>query len=118
MTHDRPQDGPPPTRPGYDADEDTFTAFTRGYRPLADNLTTDALAAHANLHGDAFSRVGNEVGLADAVRNATRHQHDRIQGLAGNTTAMADAVDHTWTNYRTTEDDHGLAIRRAAGEQA
>ncbi len=31
---------------------------------------------------------------------------------------MADAVDNTWTNYRTTEDDHDRAIRRAAGEQA
>ncbi|HEV7650102.1 MAG TPA: hypothetical protein VGP26_18305 [Actinophytocola sp.] len=114
MTHD----GPPPPHRGYDADEDAFASFTRGYRPLADNLTTDALAAHTNLHGDAFSRVGKEVGLADAVRNATRRQHDRISALADNTTAMADAVDHTWTNYRTTEEDHERAIRRAAGEQA
>jgi hypothetical protein len=116
MTHEPQQ--PPRPHPGYDADEDAFAAFTRGYRPLADNLTTDGLAAHTDLHGDAFSRVGNEVGLADAVRAATRRQHDRIRGLADNTTSMADAVDQTWTNYRTTEDDHGRAIRRAAGEQA
>jgi hypothetical protein len=116
MTHEQPE--PPRPHPGYDADEDAFASFTRGYRPLADDLTTDRLVAHADLHGDAFSRVGNEVGLADAVRNATRRQHDRIRGLAGNTTAMADAVEATWTNYRTTEDAHGRAIRRAAGEQA
>lgn len=107
---------PPPARPGYDADEDAFASFTRSMRPLADELSTDALAAHANLHGDAFSRVGNEVGLAGALREATRRQQDRIRGLAGNTTAMTEAVDNTWTNYRTTEDDHGRAIRRAAGE--
>jgi hypothetical protein len=108
----------PPPRPGYDADEDAFASYTRGLRPLADGLSTDALAAHTNLHGDAFSRVGNEVGLSDALRDATRRQHDRIRGLATNTTAMVDAVDHTWTNYRTTEEDHGRSIRRAAGEQA
>jgi len=112
MTHDEP----PPPPPGYDADEDAFAAFRRGFRPLADNLTTDALASHTNLHGDAFSRVGNEVGLADAVRNATRRQHDRITGLADNTNTMADAVDNTWTNYRVTEDNHERAVRRAAGE--
>lgn len=112
MTHEQP----PPPPPGYDADEEAFASFRRGFRPLADNLTTDTLAAHTNLHGDAFSRVGNEVGLADAVRDATGRQHDRINGLATNTTAMADAVDNTWTNYRTTEDNHERAIRRAAGE--
>ncbi|MGH3759094.1 hypothetical protein [Actinophytocola sp.] len=112
MTHEQ---APPP--PGYDADEGAFAGFTRGFRPLADHLTTDPLATHASLHGDAFSRVGNEVGLADAIRNATQRQHDRIRGLATNTDAMADAVDNTWTNYRTTEDDHERAIRRAAGEQ-
>jgi hypothetical protein len=110
------EEQPPPARPGYDADEDAFASFTRGMRPLADELTTDGLAAHANLHGDAFSRVGNEVGLAGALREATRRQHDRIRGLAGNTTAMTEAVDNTWTNYRTTEETHDRAIRRAAGE--
>jgi hypothetical protein len=113
MTHEQQ---PPPTHPGYDADEDAFASYTRGMRPLADELSTDALAAHANLHGDAFSRVGNEVGLAGALRDATRRQHDRIRGLAGNTSAMAEAVDNTWTNYQSTEDAHGRAIRRAAGE--
>ena len=114
MTHEDPK--PPRPHPGYDADEDAFTSFTRGFRPLADDLGTDALTAHGDLHGDAFSRVGNEVGLADAIRDATRRQHDRIRGLATNTTTMADAVDNTWANYRTTEDDHDRAIRRAAGE--
>lgn len=112
MTHEQP----PPPRPGYEADEASFAAFTHGFRPLADNLTTDALTAHTSLDGDAFSRVGNEVGLADAIRNATQRQVDRVNGLATNTTAMADAVDNTWTNYTTTEDDHIRAIRRAGGE--
>lgn len=112
MTHEQP----PPPRPGYDADEDAFAGFTRDFRPLADHLTTNALAAHTSLHGDAFSRVGNDVGLADAIRGATQRQVDRVKGLATNTGTMADAVDNTWTNYRATEDDHQQAIRRAAGE--
>jgi hypothetical protein len=116
MTHEQPP-APPPPPPGYDADEDAFAGFTRGFRPLADHLTTDALTAHTGLHGDAFSRVGNEVGLAAAVRDATRRQVDRISGLATNTDTMAEAVDNTWTNYRTTEENHDRAIRRAAGEQ-
>ena len=109
-------EGPPPPRPGYDADEAAFTTFTRGFRPLADGLNTEGLAAHTNLAGDAFSRVGDEVGLSAAIRNAAQRQRDRIDGLATNTTSMADAVDNTWTNYRSTEDDHDRAIRRAAGE--
>jgi len=113
MTHEEPV---PPPPPGYDADEAAFASFTRGFRPLADGLQTGALAAHTSLDGNAFSRVGNEVGLADAIRNATQRQVDRVNGLAGNTTTMADAVDNTWTNYRTTEEDHTRAIRRAAGE--
>lgn len=115
MTHEDPL---PPPPPGYDADEDAFAAFTRGFRPLGDDLRTDTLAAHAALPGDAFSRVGNEVGLADAIRNATLRQLDRVNGLATNTTAMADAVDNTWTNYASTEDDHIRAIRRAGGDPA
>ncbi len=119
MTH---QDDPaplPPPPPGYDADETAFSSFTRGFRPLADDLTGStgtSLGAHTSLHGDAFSRVGNEVGLSDAIRNATRRQVDRVNGLAGNTTDMADAVANTWTNYTIQEDDHAQSYRRAAGE--
>jgi hypothetical protein len=112
MTH---QD-PVPRPRGYDAGEDAFAGFARGYRPLADTLATDALAANADMPADAFSRVGDEVGLAEAVRDATRRQVEAIDGLATDTGAMADAVDGTWANYRTTEDDHDRAIRRAAGE--
>ncbi|HEY0449811.1 hypothetical protein [Actinophytocola sp.] len=113
MTHENPV---PPPPPGYDADADAFANFTRGYRPLADQLSTDPLAAHTSLHGDAFSRVGNEVGLSDAIRNATQRQVDRVKGLATNTTDMATAVESTWTNYVDTEDSHDRAFRRAAGD--
>jgi hypothetical protein len=106
----------PPPPPGYDADEAAFEGFTRGFRPLGDELRTDALAAHTGMDGDAFSRVGNEVGLSNALRNATQRQVDRVNGLATNTTSMADAVRNTYTNYTNTEDDHIRAIRRAGGE--
>lgn len=112
---------PPVTRPGYDADQAAFDGFTRGFRPLADDLNTStgrSLAAHTSMDGNAFSRVGNEVGLADAIRNATQRQVDRVDGLAGRTTAMTDAVATTWTNYEVTEDDHARRVRRAAGEIA
>lgn len=112
MTHEDPV--PPP--PGYEADETAFASFTRAYRLLGDQLSTNALAAHTSLHGDAFSRVGNEVGLCTAIRNATQRQVDRVNGLATNTTGMADAVDNTWTNYVDTEDSHDRSFRRAAGE--
>jgi hypothetical protein len=112
-------DAPPPPPPGYDAEEGAFASFTRGYRPLADDLhstTRTHLGAHTSLDGNAFSRVGNEVGLSAAVRNATRSQLDRVDGLAGNTTAMSDAVDRTWTNYVELEDEHDRNLRRAVGE--
>jgi hypothetical protein len=107
--------------PGYEADEAAFAGFTRGFRPLADDLGTatgGGLDPHTTLAGGAFSRVGDEVGLTDAIRNATRRQRDRVNGLATDTTTMADAVSQTWTNYQTTEDDHDRAMRRAAGELA
>jgi hypothetical protein len=116
--HDDPAPLPPPP-PGYDAEETAFASFTRGFRPLADDLTRSTgtdLGAHTSLHGDTFSRVGNEVGLSDAVRDATRRQVDRVNGLAGGTTDMADAVSSTWTNYTIQEDDHARIYRRAAGE--
>lgn len=107
---------PPPPPPGYDAEEAAFQGFTRGLRPMADELRTDNLSAHAGMDGNVFSRVGNEVGLADAIRNATRRQVERIDGLATNTGAMADAVDNTWTNYVDLENEHVRGIRRAGGE--
>lgn len=110
---------PPPPPPGYDADETAFSGFTRGLRPLADDLNSTVstnLTAHTGMDGNAFSRVGNEVGLSDAIRNATQRQVNRVNGLTGNTTDMVDAVSNTWTNYVNTEDDHIRGIRRAAGE--
>lgn len=111
---------PTPSRPpGYDADESAFDSFNRGYRPLADDLTTSVnttLGSHTGLDGNAFSRVGNDVGLSSAVRDATRRQADRISGLSGNTTNMADAVSTTYTNYVELEDEADLRMRRATGE--
>lgn len=115
MTHDDRMPPPPPP-PGYNADEGAFQAFTRGFRPLTDGLRTDNLSTHAGMDGNVFSRVGNEVGLADAIRNATQRQIDRINGLSTNTELMADAVDNTWTNYADLEDEHARGIRRAGGE--
>jgi hypothetical protein len=115
--HDQPL--PPPPPPGYDADGDAFTSFSRGYRPVADDLhktTHTNLGAHTSLDGNAFSRVGRDAGLSDAVRNATQRQLDRVNGLAGNTTDMGDAVDRTWTNYVNIEENHDRNMRRAAGE--
>lgn len=119
MTHHDQPPPPPPPPPGYDADGTAFASFSRGYRPLADDLhkvTTTNLGAHTSLDGNAFSRVGRDVGLSDAIRNATRSQLDRVHKLAGNTTDMSDAVDQTWTNYETIEDEHDARMRRAFGE--
>lgn len=111
---------PTPSRPpGYDADESAFDSFNRGYRPLADDLTktvSSTLGGHTSLDANAFSRVGNDVGLSAAIRNATQRQAERINGLAGNTTNMADAVANTYTNYVELEDEAGLRMRRATGE--
>jgi hypothetical protein len=109
----------PPPPPGYDANEGAFASFTRGFRPLADDLNTatgNNLTAHTSLDGNAFSRVGDEVGLSAAIRNATQSQLDRVNGLATNTGAMTDAVAQTWTNYETIEDEGDRRMRRAIGD--
>lgn len=119
MTHeDRVPPPPPPPPPGYDAEEGAFQSFTRGFRPLADELRTNGLSNHTGLDGNAFSRVGSDVGLADAIRNATQRQIDRINGLSTSTDQMAEAVDNTWTNYVDLEDEHARGMRRAGGEPA
>jgi hypothetical protein len=114
--HDEPL--PPPPQ-GYEAEEGAFQSFTRRFRPLADDLhgvTRTNLGAHTSLDGNAFSRVGNEVGLSAAIRNATQSQLDRVNGLAGHTGDMTDAVGQTWTNYVDMEDDHDQRMRRAIGD--
>jgi len=116
--HDEPL---PPPPPGYDAEEGAFASFTRGFRPLGDDLhsvTNTNLGGHTSLDGNAFSRVGDEVGLSAAIRNATRSQLNRVNGLATNTGDMTDAVANTWTNYVDLEDEHDRRIRRATGEIA
>jgi hypothetical protein len=116
--HDQPSPPPPPP-PGYDADGVAFASFTRGFRPLADDLdrtTRTDLAAHTSMDGNTFSRVGNEVGLADAIRNASQRQLDRVNGLSTGTNDMTDAVAQTWTNYESLEDEHDRRMRRAIGE--
>jgi hypothetical protein len=110
---------PPPRPPGYEAEEAAFQGFTSGFRPLADDLhgvTRTNLGTHTSMDGNAFSRVGNEVGLSAAIRNATQTQLDRVNGLAGNTSDMTDAVAQTWTNYVSIEDEHDKRMRRAIGD--
>jgi hypothetical protein len=116
--HDEQQPLPPPP-PGYEAEEGAFSSFTRGFRPLGDDLrtlTSTNLGGHTSMDGNAFSRVGNEVGLSAAIRNATQSQLDRVNGLATNTGAMTDAVAQTWTNYETIEDEGDRRMRRAIGD--
>jgi hypothetical protein len=116
--HDEQQPLPPPP-PGYEAEEGAFSSFTRGFRPLGDDLrtlTSTNLGGHTSMDGNAFSRVGNEVGLSAAIRNATQSQLDRVNGLAGRTGDMTDAVSNTWTNYVDIEEEHGRRMRRATGE--
>lgn len=118
MTEHDPTPKPPP--PGIEADEAAFASYTKGTHPLADELrgtVSGGLSGNARFHGDAFSRVGNEVGLSEAIRGATNRQMERVNRLAGNTTNMAEAVDNTWTNYTTQDEDRGMIIRRAGGDQ-
>jgi hypothetical protein len=109
----------PPRPQGYDAEEGAFASFASRYAPLADELNTASgtnLGGHTTLDGNAFSRVGNEVGLSDAIRNATQRQLDRVNGLAGRTRDMSTAVGNTWVNYVDLDDEAGRRVRRAAGE--
>ncbi|CRK59839.1 hypothetical protein [Alloactinosynnema sp. L-07] len=110
------------TRPdtgGYYGEEDAFAAYTAGVNPLADQLRGMAdkdLAPHGEFGDEAFSIIGGEVGLSQAIRSATQDQLKRVRGLADSMGNTAEAVRNTWTNMQSTEDDATAALRRAAGE--
>ncbi|WP_018682444.1 hypothetical protein [Actinokineospora enzanensis] len=104
---------------GYRGEEEAFHAYTAGVAPLAERLRGVAdrdLDGHAGFHEHAFSRIGSEVGLADALRTATTRQLHGVRGLADSMGGTAEAVRNTWTNLSGTEDDAAAALRRAAGE--
>ncbi|GLW94868.1 hypothetical protein [Actinokineospora globicatena] len=106
---------------GYRGEEDAFHAYTAGVRPLADQLRESAdrgLAGPGAFDEHAFSKIGSEVGLAQALRVATQRQLDGARGLAESLGGTAAAVRATWTNLEATEHDSGTALRRAAGEPA
>jgi hypothetical protein len=105
---------------GYHGEEDAFASYTAQVNPLAEQLRGAAdrdLAPHGDFGDDAFSIIGGEVGLSQAIREATQRQHKRVHGLADSMGGTAEAVRNTWTNMQGTEDDATSALRRAAGEQ-
>jgi hypothetical protein len=110
----------PPPPPGIEADHAAFAAYTKQTHPLADELrgtVSSGLSGNAGFDGTAFSRVGRDVGLSDAIRNATTRQMERINRLAGNTSDMADAVRNTSNNYLDQDEERGLRIREAGGDR-
>lgn len=112
---------PTPPPPGIEADQAAFAAYTKNSHPLADELrgtVSGGLSGNANFDANAFSRVGSDVGLGEAIRGATNRQMERINRLAGNTTNMAEAVQSTANNYVDQEDEHARRIREAGGELA
>jgi len=112
-------DPTPPPPPGIEADHAAFAAYTKGTHPLAEELrgtVSNGLSGNAAFDPHAFSRVGSDVGLGDAVRNATTRQLERINRLAGNTSDMADAVRNTSNNYVNQDEERGLAIRESGGD--
>ncbi|WP_156754044.1 hypothetical protein [Actinokineospora pegani] len=102
---------------GYHGEEDAFAAYTSAVRPLADQLHTAAdTHGRTDFAEHAFSKIGSEVGLSQAIRNATVGQQERVRGLADSLGGTVDAVRNTWTNIQGTEEDAGLSLRRAAGD--
>ncbi|MGQ0838351.1 hypothetical protein [Actinokineospora sp.] len=102
---------------GYHGEEDAFRAYTAGVHPLAEQLRgLGDLGGTAQFGEHAFSKIGSEVGLSQAIREATLRQHRRVQGLADSLGGTAEAVRNTWTNMAATEEDASAALRRAAGE--
>ncbi|MQA08668.1 MAG: hypothetical protein GEU98_08980 [Pseudonocardiaceae bacterium] len=110
-----------PGHGGYDAEEEAFHQFARGVDPIAEHIRELAggdLSGHAELADDAFSKVGNEVGLSAAIRDATRQQIGELNGLADSTGLMGQAVRNTWNNYQVLEDDHTSTLRSTWDDRA
>ncbi|MDQ3405310.1 MAG: hypothetical protein M3548_18285 [Actinomycetota bacterium] len=106
---------------GYHGEGEAFHAYTKGIDPLAERLRGLAdkdLGPQVGFSDNAFSKIGQETGLSDAIRQATQRQHDRVQRLAGTMGGTSEAVRNTWTNLESIEQDATDGLRRATGELA
>jgi hypothetical protein len=97
-------------------DLDALTAYASAASGLASevgSVGTSTLNGVTSLPGDAFGKIGNEVGLNAAFQQAAQRQLDGIReaenGLAGLGTAVAKAREA----YIAQEDDHAQALGRA-----
>ena len=116
MTHEQPQP-PPPPRPGYDADEAAFAALHQGV-PAAGRRPEHRRARRAHERCPATRSPGSATRSGCPTPSATPPSASSTASTASPTTPPRWPTRSTtrWTNYRTTEDDHDRAIRRAAGE--
>lgn len=104
---------------GYRGEADAFHVYAAGVRPLAEQLRGLAdrdLGPQAEFGDHAFSKIGQEVGLAQAVRAATQRQLEGVRGLAESLGGTAEAVRNTWVNLEDVEAEGARGLRRAAGE--
>ncbi|RZS36844.1 hypothetical protein EV193_10678 [Herbihabitans rhizosphaerae] len=106
-----------PSNQGYDVDTDALTDYARRTNPVSDEVRGAAGMTGADFDDYAFSKIGSEVGLSSALRDANQRQRDDLAGLSTNMDNIAQAVHNTGVNYTDREDQGRQALRRAAREE-
>ncbi|GGP70703.1 hypothetical protein [Saccharothrix coeruleofusca] len=101
---------------GFGVDPAALSAYGTTASGLADEVAaigTATLSGVDALPADSFGRIGEEVGLGAAFREAARAQVDGVAAAAAGLSALAGEVSRTGAAYVEQEARHSADFTRA-----
>lgn len=105
-----------PTPDGYFVSPEALAGYSGSMQGLAAQLGevgTGTLAGAADVAPDGFSRVGQEVGLADEFRRVARETTEGVAAAAGGMGELAAAVRTAGAGYEQQDEDEAGSMTRA-----
>ncbi|GGM59692.1 hypothetical protein GCM10012275_33480 [Longimycelium tulufanense] len=100
---------------GFRVEEEALRSYAGSVPGIADDLGKigSTLDTPATLGDDCFSRLGHEVGLAEAFRRAARASRDGVTAAARGLGGLAGAVGDALAGYQRQDQETAAALRRA-----
>ena len=100
-----------------DVDSEALAAYRKAAGELAEQVRsvgTTTLSGVNTLPGDAFGKIGAEIGLNGAFQAATQAQLDGVSATASGIAALADSVGQALTGYQVQDGDAAATVRQAS----